>query len=267
MLLSELRSLIQSQNSCLCVGLDTSPDRIPAQLFSDFSDPLLAFNQKVITATAPYAVAYKLNTAFYEALGSKGWELMEATVKAIPDHKMVIADAKRGDIGNTARQYAKAFFEYLDVDALTLSPYMGRDTVLPFLAYEDKSVILLALTSNASAADFQSLSIDNKPLYWHVMNQAVTWADAEQLMFVVGGTHLKALETIRQTFPGQGLLVPGIGAQGGELEGVLAKGLGPNKALLINVSRDVIYQSQGPDFAEAAGNQAAAYQGVMANFL
>lgn len=261
-----LKQVYQTKSN-LCVGLDTDPARVPKHLADNYQKPLLAFNQSIIAATAPYCIAYKINTAFYEALGSQGWELMEATIQSIPAGKFVIADAKRGDIGNTAAQYARAFFELLNFDAITLSPYMGRDAILPFLDYPDKAVIVLALTSNDSASDFQYLTINDRPMYQQVLAEASTWADQEKLMFVVGATKAEELKTIRGIYPHHSLLVPGIGSQGGSLEAVMQHGLGPDLALMVNVSRDILYQSSEVDFAEAAGSQAASYQHTMQKFL
>lgn len=267
MLRSGLLKQVYQTQSNLCVGLDTDPARVPKHLADNYQKPLLAFNQSVISATAPYCIAYKINTAFYEALGAPGWELMDATIQSIPAGKFVIADAKRGDIGNTAAQYARAFFELLDVDAITLSPYMGRDAIMPFLDYPDKAVIVLALTSNKSASDFQYLTVKERPMYQQVLAEASNWADPEKMMFVVGATKAEELKTIREGYPHHCLLVPGIGSQGGSLEEVMRHGVGPDHALLVNVSRDILYQSSGPDFAEAAASQAAIYQQNMQKFL
>ncbi len=267
MLRSGLLKQVYQTQSNLCVGLDTDPASVPKHLADNYQNPLLAFNQSIISATAPYCIGYKINTAFYEALGAHGWELMDATIQSIPAGKFVIADAKRSDIGNTAAQYARAFFELLDVDAITLSPYMGRDGIMPFLDYPEKAVIVLALTSNPSASDFQYLNVKDRPMYEQVLAEASYWADQERLMFVVGATRSDELRTVRENYPHHALLVPGIGSQGGSLEDVMQHGLGPDHALLVNVSRDILYQSSGPDYAEAAGTQAATYQQNMQNFL
>ena len=267
MLRSELLEQIHQTQSYLCVGLDTDPEQIPAYLHKEAHTPMLAFNQAIIEATAPYCAAYKLNTAFYEAEGAKGWAIMKDTIDAIPPGKMVIADAKRGDIGNTASKYAEAFFDELNVDAITVSPYMGHDAITPFLAYPDKMVIVLALTTNPGAMDYQYLSASHKPIYEHVMATVSKLASPENLMFVVGGTRPDALKAIRSQYPHHGLLVPGIGSQGGTMEQVLENGSGPGQALLINVSRGILYQDSTKQFALAAAKQAAHYQRLMQQYL
>lgn len=264
---SSLIEKIKAKKSCLCVGLDTDPNKIPEHLHQNSKEPLKAFNSAIIEATAPYAVAYKINTAFYEAMGAKGWELLKATCELIPPEKMVIADAKRGDIGNTAYQYAKAFFEELDVDAITVAPYMGKDSATPFLAFKNNSVFILALTSNPTADEFQYLSVKGQPLYLQVMATAEKWASPESLMFVIGGTRPGELSNLRAAYPHHVFLVPGIGSQGGDLVTILRYGLGPDKALLVNASRSIIYSDSGVNFAEAASNQAYEYQKTMQAFF
>jgi len=263
---TQLADLIFQKKSMLCVGLDTDPARIPTALQSE-ADPVFAFNKAIIEATLPYAVAYKPNLAFYEALGSKGWESLQKTMEFIDGRAYTIADAKRGDIGNTANMYAKAFFEDLNFDSVTLSPYMGADTVQPFLHYPGKAVILLALTSNPGSADFQLLPSEGRPLYQQVLEKSQNWGNADQMMYVVGATQAEKMQHIRQIVPHHFLLVPGIGAQGGSLEAVCEHGMNQNGGLLINSSRAILYASDSADFADVAAQKAAAYQQTMANFL
>ncbi|MBV6428431.1 MAG: Orotidine 5'-phosphate decarboxylase [Haliscomenobacter sp.] len=263
-----LLELIQSRASYLCVGLDTDAEKIPAFLRDQFPDPLWEFNRRIIDATRPYCVAYKPNLAFYEALGTAGWELLEKTVRYIgPDH-FIIADAKRGDIGNTSRLYAKAFFEQLPCDAVTVAPYMGQDSVTPFLGFPGKWVILLALTSNPGSADFQfALQQEGIPLYRKVARQAMQWAGPDELMFVVGATHPEDLRQLRQEAPDYFFLVPGVGAQGGDLNAISHAGLNAGGGLLVNASRSILYASSGTDFAEAAAAEAQALQLEMKQIL
>lgn len=263
-----LLELIQSRASYLCVGLDTDAEKIPAFLRDQFPDPLWEFNRRIIDATRPYCVAYKPNLAFYEALGTAGWELLEKTVHYIgPDH-FIIADAKRGDIGNTSRLYAKAFFEQLPCDAVTVAPYMGQDSVTPFLGFPGKWVILLALTSNPGSADFQfALQQEGIPLYRKVARQAMQWAGPDELMFVVGATHPEDLRQLRQEAPDYFFLVPGVGAQGGDLNAISQAGLHAGGGLLVNASRSILYASSGTDFAEAAAAEAQALQLEMKQIL
>lgn len=259
---------IRDKGSFLCVGLDSDPALIPAHL-RGLPDPILAFNREIIEATLPYAVAYKPNLAFYEALGPGGWQTLQETLALIPKEVMVIADAKRGDIGNTARMYAQAFFERLGCDALTVAPYMGQDSVAPFLAYEGKWTFLLALTSNAGAQDFQYLQNDAEPLYRRVIRLAQEWASgkAGQLGFVAGATRAEAIAEIRQAAPDAFLLVPGVGAQGGDLQAVLQHGRNAQGGLLINASRSILYAGSGRDFARQAAAAAAALQKEMAAWV
>ena len=259
---------IKSKQSFLCIGLDSDLNRIPKHLF-DFDDPVFEFNKRIIDATQDLCVAYKPNIAFYEALGSKGWESLKKTLDYIPKSHFTIADAKRGDIGNTSRLYAKAFFETLNFDSVTVAPYMGIDSVSPFLEFENKTVILLALTSNKGSNDFQFAKQDDSkmPLYEKVMRTAQTWGNLDNLMFVVGATHPEKFEEIRQIAPDNFLLVPGIGAQGGDLEGVSKYGLNDHCGLLVNSSRGIIFSGEGEDFAEKARAAALKVQQQMAQIL
>ena len=244
---------IQAKRSYLCIGLDTDPQRLPAHLRGE-PDPVFAFNKAIIDATHDLCVAYKPNVAFYEAQGPKGWESLQRTLDYIPDELFTIADAKRGDIGNTSRLYARAFFETMNFDAVTVAPYMGRESVVPFLEFDDKWVILLALTSNAGSRDFQfqRLRGTDTPLYERVMRTAQTWGRPDNLMFVVGATHPERFADIRRIAPEHFLLVPGVGAQGGDLAGITRHGANADTGLLVNSSRGIIYASAGEDFAEAA---------------
>ncbi|MEL6671502.1 MAG: orotidine-5'-phosphate decarboxylase [Bacteroidota bacterium] len=264
----KLFSQMQAKRSCLCVGLDTDPARIPAHLQKE-KDPVFAFNRAIIEATADLAVAYKPNLAFYEAQGPKGWESLQKTLEVIPEEIFTLADAKRGDIGNTSRQYARAFFEQMNFDAVTVAPYMGADSVVPFLEFAGKWVFLLALTSNPSARDFQYMQEDEQTLYEKVLLTAQEWAQDQpgHLGFVVGATKAEAMQHIRELAPNSFLLVPGIGAQGGDLEAVCKHGKTELGGLLINSSRSIIYASQGEDFAEAARSSAQKLQKEMDFYL
>ena len=249
---ADLFNQIQQKKSCLCVGLDTDINRLPKHLLK-YKDPIFEFNKRIIDATKDLCVAYKPNIAFYEAMGAKGWESLAKTLDYIPDTHFTIADAKRGDIGNTSSLYARAFFDTLNFDAVTVAPYMGEDSVKPFLEFENKWVILLALTSNKGSQDFQfTKQEDNQPLYEKVMRRAMTWGNADQLMFVVGATHPEKFEEIRAIAPDNFLLVPGVGAQGGDLQGVLKYGSNDMGGLLINSSRGIIYAGDGIGFAGKA---------------
>lgn len=264
---AQLFQQIRKKNSYLCVGLDTDLDKIPAHL-QKAEDPLFEFNRQIIDATKDYAVAYKPNIAFYEALGPKGWESLAKTLAYIPEEIFTIADAKRGDIGNTSRLYAKAFFETMDFDSITVAPYMGEDSVKPFLEFEDKWVILLAHTSNAGSADFQLIQDEKQmPLYAHVITKSQEWATSDQLMFVVGATRADKVESIRKLAPDNFFLVPGVGAQGGSLAEVSKYGLNKECGLLVNSSRGIIYASQKEDFAEVAAKEAAKVQQEMMQLL
>lgn len=256
---SELNLEIRKKKSFLCVGLDIDMTRIPAHLHRE-SNPVFTFNKAIIDATADLAIAYKPNLAFYESLGTGGMKQLEMTVDYIRSkdpNLFIIADAKRGDIGNTAEQYAKAFFIHYDFDAITLSPYMGKDSIEPFLQFTGKWAIVLALTSNPGASDFQLLNVDqDQPLYEHVLMQAITWGNLDNLMFVVGATQAAYFRNIRRIAPEHFLLVPGIGAQGGSMEMVIENGKSSRGGLLINNSRGILYAGNGHDFAEKARSAA-----------
>ncbi len=266
---SELVAQIRLKKSFLCVGLDVDLDKIPKHLLKE-EDPIFTFNKSIIDATHTFAVAYKPNLAFYEAYGIEGLKALGKTIDYLntnyPDI-FTIADAKRGDIGNTSGMYAKAFFEDLNFDSLTVAPYMGRDSVEPFLAYEDKHTILLALTSNPGAYDFQTEKMEGEELYKKVIRSSKTWKNGQNLMYVVGATKAEFLREIRKLVPESFLLVPGVGAQGGSLQEVCAYGMNQNVGLLVNSSRGVLYASGGEDFAQAAAKKAEELQQEMANFL
>ncbi|HMM11992.1 MAG TPA: orotidine-5'-phosphate decarboxylase [Bacteroidales bacterium] len=258
------------KQSFLCVGLDTDPKRIPDVLRNE-PDPVFAFNKAIIDATAPFAVAFKPNTAFYEAEGLKGWSSLEKTmayIKAQYPEILVIADAKRGDIGNTSASYARAFFEVMGADAITVSPYMGFDSVSPFLTYKDKWTILLAATSNSGSADFQQIAdASGARLYERVVHKATQWASPDQLMFVVGATKPSELAGLRRLVPDYFFLVPGVGAQGGSMPEVVANAVNDQCGVLINASRSIIYASSGEDYARAAAGEAKRMQSEMALLL
>ena len=260
---------IKAKRSFLCVGLDIDLDKIPPHL-KDQENPLFTFAKKIIDATHLYAVAYKPNLAFFETYGIKGWSAFDKITKYLnqyyPNH-FVIADAKRGDIGNTATHYAKAFFETYNVDAVTIAPYMGRDAVEPFLTFKNKYAILLALTSNPGAYDFQLTEAEGERLYEKVLRTSLEWNGAEQLMYVVGATKATAIASIRKIIPSAFLLVPGVGAQGGSLQAVAEAGMNAHCGLLVNSSRGIIYASQADDFAEVAANEAQKLQEEMAIYL
>jgi orotidine-5'-phosphate decarboxylase len=274
---------IKQKKSYLCVGLDTDITKLPVHLQSR-PDAVVAFNKAIIDATSAYCVSYKVNTAFYESQGIKGWEAMQETLAYIPDSHFKIADAKRGDIGNTSAQYAKTFFEVLPFDAITVAPYMGEDSIRPFLDYPNKWTIVLGLTSNAGSNDFQQLQLAeyneaysmvphitqgtvDKRLYEHVLERVSSWGTPENLMFVVGATRASDLENIRRIIPEHFILVPGVGAQGGSLEDVSRYGLNDDAGLLVNASRAVIFAGGGEDFAEKAAIAASDYQKEMAAYL
>jgi len=237
------------------VGLDTDITKLPEGISKD-TEGILQFNKEIINATKDFAVSYKINTAFYEQLGSKGWNIIEKTREMIPSNTLSIADAKRGDIGNTSTMYAKAFFETMDFDALTVAPYMGYDSVEPFLKFNNKITIVLGLTSNKGSADFQTNPICDPPLYKTVLERISKWGTPENLMFVIGATKAEALVKIRQIVPDHFLLIPGVGAQGGSASEVCKNGKNALGGLLINSSRGIIYASSGRDFAEAARAEA-----------
>lgn len=266
----QLASQIRQKQSYLCVGLDTDSQKIPSHLRAE-SDPVFAFNRQIIDATAEFAVAYKPNIAFYEAQGPRGWESLQKTLDYIPRDCFTIADAKRGDIGNTSGLYARAFFDPaaagLHFDSITVAPYMGHDSVLPFLEYAGKWVILLALTSNPGSADFQRQPLNDGELFEQVIRTASTWAGPDRLMFVVGATQAAELGRIRSLAPDHFLLVPGVGAQGGSLAEVSKYGLNAHGGLLVNASRSILYASDGPDFAHKAGAEAKTLQQQMRAYL
>lgn len=263
----QLFQQIQKKQSFLCVGLDTDLQKIPSWLL-DFEDPVFEFNKRVIAATQEYAVAYKPNIAFYESLGPKGWESLQKTLELIPSEILTIADAKRGDIGNTSRMYARTFFETFDFDAVTIAPYMGEDSVTPFLEFENKWVFLLALTSNFGSQDFQHFSNGKQTLYQRVIDQSNKWADQHpgHLGYVVGATRAEYLASIRKQAPEAFFLVPGIGAQGGDLHAVCTAGKNDLGGLLINSSRGIIYAGEGENFEVKVGEAAGKLQGEMRAF-
>ena len=259
----ELIHQIREKGSFLCVGLDTDLKKIPEHLL-DCEDPIFEFNKAIIDATLPYTVAYKPNIAFYEAHGIKGWEALKKTVDYLPDSVFKIADAKRGDIGNTSSMYARAFFEEMNFDAVTVAPYMGGDSVKPFLEFENKWVILLAATSNPSFEDFQSQPLSNgQRLFEKVIETSSKWGSPENLMYVVGATRPEQLKEIRSIVPDHFMLIPGVGAQGGSLEDVSKAGLNQDCGLLVNSSRGIIYKSRGKDFALVAGEETVKIQAQM----
>ncbi len=267
MTLDNLLNLVRRKRSMLCVGLDTDAGKLPHPLRGT-PDGVFLFNKAIIEATADLAVAYKINTAFYEAAGPEGWEDLRRTLALLPEDALLIADAKRGDIGNTAEQYAKTFFETYPFDAVTVAPYMGRDSVKPFLNCAGKWTILLGLTSNPGSADFQQLIVDGEPLWRRVIRTAAGWGGPDRLMFVAGATHGSALADVRAAAPEHFLLVPGVGAQGGSVEEVCrAAAVGNGGRLLINVSRGVLYAADSDDFADAARRAAQGYQQAMQAFL
>lgn len=264
---SEIINQIKKKASFLCVGLDTDLEKIPAHLLNE-PDPVFAFNKEIIDHTKEYCVSYKINTAFYEYLGVKGLESMIKTIDYIPHEHFVITDAKRGDIGNTSRMYAKAFFETMKADAITLSPYMGEDSISPFLEFDGKWAIVLALTSNKGAEDFQFSTISDNTesptaLYKNVLRTVSTWADDNKIMFVVGATKGSYFEEVRKIVPNHFLLVPGVGAQGGDLKEICKYGLNNDVGLLVNSSRSIIYASSESDFGKRAGEAARDLQEVM----
>lgn len=259
----ELIDQIKLKQSFLCVGLDTDPNRLPAHLMAE-EDPVYEFNKAIIEATLDYTVAYKINIAFYEAMGPSGWKSLEKTLDLLPKEVFTIADAKRGDIGNTADQYAKTFFDTYAFDAVTVAPYMGRDSIQPFLNYGNKWTIVLGLTSNQGAADFQLQELKNgKKVYEQVLETTASWGNDENLMFVVGATKSEALKSIRQSHPNHFFLIPGVGAQGGSLDEVVRNGCSADVGILINSSRGIIYASTGTDFASAAAKAAQELQAQM----
>lgn len=265
----QLIEQIKLKKSFLCVGLDVDLNKIP-QRFLALEDPIFEFNKAIVDATHDLAVAYKPNIAFFEAYGIKGWMSLQKTINYINENYpdiFTIADAKRGDIGNTSSMYARAFFEDLNFDSITVAPYMGKDSVEPFLAFEDKHTIMLALTSNEGAFDFQTLDVDGKELYKRVLETSKTWKNSENLMYVVGATKAEYFTEIRKIVPDSFLLVPGVGAQGGSLSEVCKYGMNANVGLLINSSRGIIYASKEDDFAEKARAEALKMQQEMAGIM
>jgi len=273
----ELIQQIRAKKTFLCVGLDPDLDKLPKHIVENENDPIYEFNKQIIDSTAPYCVCFKPNTAFYEAYGIKGMQSLEKTIKYIktnyPQH-FLIADAKRGDIGNTSSMYAKAFFESLQADAITVAPYMGSDSVKPFLEFKNKWAIVLALTSNAGALDFQLQKINQpaghasgKDLYLKVLETCSTWGNENNMMFVIGATKAQMLEEVRKIIPAHFLLVPGVGAQGGSLQEVCKYGLNNDIGLLVNSSRGIIFASSGKDFAERAAMEAKKIADEMKQFI
>ena len=264
---NELVAQIKKKKSVLCVGLDTDASKLPLHLQND-PNGILLFNKAIIDATKEYTVAYKINTAFYEAMGIKGWEIMQDTLAYIPKEIFTIADAKRGDIGNTATQYAKTFFETYPYDSVTVAPYMGADSVQPFLAFENKWAIVLGLTSNPGSQDFQMLSLaDQSFLYERVLKTVSSWGTSENTMFVIGATRADQLQNVRNILPHHFLLIPGVGAQGGDVATVCEHALTDDGGILINVSRGIIYASSQEDFASKAQDAAKMYQEEMQQFI
>ena len=263
---NELIQQIRTKKSVLCVGLDTDLSKIPQHLLQE-EDPMFAFNKAIIDATKDFTVSYKINTAFYEAYGEKGWKSLEKTLNYIPKNIFTIADAKRGDIGNTSTQYAKTFFETYQFDSVTIAPYMGKDSVVPFLQFPGKWGIVLGITSNEGSLDFQHLIADGKPIYQHVMTTVSGWGTPENIMFVVGATRKEQLAEVRALCPEHFFLIPGVGAQGGDVATVCENTLNKDAGILINVSRAVIYAGSGTDFAEKAAEAAKQYQSEMAFYL
>jgi orotidine-5'-phosphate decarboxylase len=265
---AELFNEIKKKNSYLCVGLDTDLQKIPRHLLSS-EDPVFEFNKQIIDATHEYCVAYKPNIAFYEALGPAGWISLQKTLEYIPKDIFTIADAKRGDIGNTSALYAKAFFEQMNFDSITVAPYMGEDSVKPFLQFNNKWVILLAHTSNPGSKDFQLIESTSSgmKLYEEVLVKSQEWGSSDQLMYVVGATQAEKMEAIRSLAPEHFFLVPGIGAQGGDLEMTSRYGLNKTCGLLVNSARSIIYASSGTDFASQATKEAKNVQHEMADYL
>ena len=267
---NEIISLVKERRSFLCIGLDSDPQKIPPHLYK-YDDPVFEFNKQIVDATIDLSLAYKPNLAFYESSGLKGWQSLDKTIKHIRSLNkeiFLIADAKRGDIGNTSKQYAKAFFEMMDFDAVTVAPYMGEDSVKPFLSYPGKWVILLALTSNKGADDFQFFEDqDRTKLYQHVLERSSGWGSKNNMMYVAGATRAEMLADIRKIIPDHFILVPGVGAQGGDLQSVAKYGINHNCGLIVNSSRGIIFASNGEDFAEKAREKALQVQMEMAEIV
>ena len=258
---------IFEKKSYLCIGLDPDLNLLPDSLGKSPND-LLDFNKKIIDCTKDYCVSYKPNLAFYESLGSSGWKILEETLAYIPSSHFVIADAKRGDIGNTSGKYASAIFDYLKADAVTVAPYMGSDSIIPFYDYPEKWVIILGLTSNPGSKDFQFLTLDSgEKLYQKVIRESKNWGNESNTMFVVGATHPNELTEIRKIIPDHFILIPGVGAQGGNLKEISAFGLTKEAGLLVNVGRSIIYASTGNDFEEAAAKEAEKIHDEMKTYL
>lgn len=264
----QLYDKIKEKESFLCVGLDPDLTKMPKHILK-MDDPIFEFNKQIIDATHEYAMAYKPNIAFYEAHGSKGWTSLEKTMEYMPKDVFRIADAKRADIGNTSSMYAKAFFEHMDFDAITVAPYMGQDSVEPFLQYDRKWVILLAATSNSGSFDFQELMVDNnsEKLYERIIRKSQRWGNPNNLMYVIGATRVETLINIRFIIPDHFLLIPGIGAQGGDMDQVCKYGMNKQCGLFVNSSRSIIYAGKGRDFAEKAKAEARKLQKQMAKCL
>jgi len=266
----ELIKQIRTKKTFLCVGLDPDMEKLPKHLLEGEGDPIYEFNKQLIDATAAYCVSYKPNSAFYEAYGLSGMDSLEKTIRYIktnyPDH-FIIADAKRGDIGNTSTMYARAFFKQLGADAITVAPYMGSDSVKPFLQFENKWAIVLGLTSNEGSSDFQQIKTEGKDLYLQVLETCAQWGTENNMMFVIGATKAKLLEEIRKVIPKHFLLIPGVGAQGGSLEDVCKYGLNSDVGLLVNSSRGIIYASAGKNFGEKAEEEAKKIAHEMRTFL
>ena len=255
----ELIAQIKAKESMLCVGLDTDMNKLPEGVERSMKG-MVEFNRNIIEATNKYAVAYKINTAFYEQYGSEGWQCMEETLNLIPENCFTIADAKRGDIGNTSSMYARAFFERLNFDSITVAPYMGEDSLSPFFAFEDKWVICLGLTSNAGSKDFQVLESEGQKIYQHVMHKVSQWGNPGNLMFVTGATKASDLKQLRESFPQHFFLVPGVGAQGGTVHDVCVAAMSDFGGLLINASRSILYASSGADYIDKAEAEAKSLQ-------
>lgn len=257
---------ILHKKSYLCTGIDPEVNKLPIH-FPKHPDSLIEFNRNIIEATLPYSVAYKLNTAFFEQYGAKGWEILEQTKSFIPKNTFSIADAKRGDIGNTSSMYAKAFFDHMDFDAVTVAPYMGEDSLRPFLEFKDKWIICLALTSNTGSKDFQHLEFNQKRLFETVIETVCKWGNPDNLMFVTGATQASELSNIRKIIPEHFLLVPGVGAQGGTVDEVSTHGANDQIGLLVNSSRGILYAGNGEDYAQKASNAAKELQSQMQTWV
>jgi orotidine-5'-phosphate decarboxylase len=262
----QLIQQIKKKKSYLCVGLDTDIQKIPKHLLK-YRNPILEFNKQIIDATQDLCVAYKPNLAFYEIYGANGWDTLEKTVNYIPSGIFKLADAKRGDIGNTSNMYAKAFLENMNFDAITIAPYMGEDSIKPFLEIKNKWVIVLGLTSNKGAQDFQFLKSNKKPLYQHVIEKCMQYGTPENMMFVIGATHEETFKDIRKFCPEHFFLVPGVGAQGGDLKKLSEYGCNADTGLLVNATRSIIYASSGKDFAEKAREEALSLRKIMAKYI